>query len=183
MQIDLLDAYLGVTRSITLRAPELDESGHVIIRDRTLSVKIPKGIQPGQRIRLSGQGAPGHGGERAGDLFLEIQFRPHRLYSVIDRDVHLKLPVTPWEAALGATVKVPTPTGPVDMKIPAGTSSGKKLRLKHRGIPGQPAGDFYVTIDITLPPANSEIARELFEAMRRELDYDPRAHLEDEHHV
>lgn len=166
VQIDLEDAYSGATRQISL-AP-----------DRTLNVRIPKGVQQGQRIRLSGQGAPGHGGESAGDLFIEIQFRPHRLYSAIDRDVHLTLPLTPWEAALGATVEVPTPAGPVDMKIPAGSSSGKKLRLKGRGIPAQPPGDFYVRIEITLPVANNEAAKELYRTMQRELDYNPRERLE-----
>lgn len=183
VQIDLEDAYHGAARSISLRTPELDQSGHVVTRDRTLNVRIPKGVRQGQRIRLAGQGAPGHGGERSGDLFLEIQFRPHQVYSVIDRDVHLILPVTPWEAALGATVKVPTPTGPVDMKIPPGSGSGKKLRLRNRGIPGQPAGDFYVTIEVTLPPAKSEIAKQLYETMQRELSYDPREHLEKYQHV
>ena len=182
VQVDLGDAYSGATRSISLRTPELDQSGHVVTRDRTLNVKIPKGVQQGQRIRLSEQGAPGHGGERPGDLFLEIQFRPHRLYTVVGRDVHLKLPVAPWEAALGATIQVPTPLGPVDMKIPVGTESGKKLRLKNRGIPSQPPGDFYVTIDIALPPAKSDTARKLYESMRRELNFNPRAHLEANQH-
>ena len=183
MQIDLEDAYLGASRSISLRTPELDQSGHVRTRDRTLNVKIPRGVQPGQRIRLSEQGAPGHGGEAAGDLFLEIEFRPHRLYSVVGRDVYLKLPVTPWEAALGATVAVPTPSGTVDLKVPAGSGNGRKLRLRQRGIPGRPPGDFYVTIEITLPPANSEVARKLYETMRRELDYDPRKQLQENSNV
>ena len=177
--IDLEDAFTGATRSISLRTPSLDKTGHVVTRDRSLNVNIPKGVQQGQRIRLSGQGAAGHGGERAGDLYLEIQFRPHRLYSVADRDIYLSLPVTPWEAALGATVKVPTPGGPVDLKIPAGSRNGKKLRLRRRGIPADPPGDFYVTLDITLPAANTEAARRLYEAMHRELDYNPRAHLEE----
>jgi len=176
--VDLDDAYKGATRSISLRAPELDESGHVVTKDRTLNVNIPKGIRQGQRIRLSGLGSPGHGGGSAGDLYLEIEFRPHRLYSHVDRDVYLALPVTPWEAALGATIKVPTPSGAVDLKITAGTSNGQKLRLKNRGIPGDPPGDFYVTTEFTLPPADSESAKELYKNMQRELNYNPREHLE-----
>ncbi len=176
--VDLEDAYNGATRTINLRTPALDESGHVVTRDRALNVKIPKGITQGQRIRLSRQGSPGVGSGHAGDLYLEIEFRPHRLYAIDGRDVYLKLPVTPWEAALGATIKVPTPSGFVDLKMPEGTSSGKRLRLKGRGIPGSPPGDLYVTAEITLPPANSDLAKEFYRKMRQELHYNPRGHLE-----
>ena len=120
MLIDLEDAYQGATRGITLQTPELDSSGHVITKQRTLNVKIPKGVKQGQRIRLSGQGSPGLGEGQAGDLYLEIEFKPHSLYKVEGHDVYLDLPMTPWEAALGATVKVPTPDGPVDLKIRKG---------------------------------------------------------------
>lgn len=176
--VDLEDAYSGATRIISLRAPELDASGHVITKDRTLNVKIPKGVMQGQRIRLSGQGSPGHGGGKAGDLYLEIEFRPHQFYRPNGRDIYLGLPVTPWEAALGATVKVPTPIGPVDLKIPADTSSGKILRLKGRGIPGSPPGDFYVKTEVTLPPAKSDTEKEIYKKMQQEMPYNPRGHLE-----
>lgn len=175
--IDLEDTYRGATRSITLQTPELDSGGHVRTKQRTLSVKIPKGVKPGQHIRLSGQGSPGLGEGRAGDLYLEIEFKPHRIYSVDAQDVYLDLPVTPWEAALGATLKVPTPDGKVDLKIPQGTVSGRKLRLKKRGIPGKPPGDFYVVPQVTLPPADSDAARELFLKMEQELAYNPRSEL------
>ncbi len=175
--IDLEDAFNGATRSITLRHPELDSSGHVVTRERTLNVKIPKGVKEGQRIRLAGQGAPGIGDGPAGDLYLEIGFNPHPLYRVEGRDLYLDLPVAPWEAALGATVKTPTPGGPVDLKIPAGTRSGQKLRLKGRGIPGKPPGDIYVIPQIVLPPANTDNARALYEKMKRELAFNPRAKL------
>jgi len=176
--VDLEDAYNGAARTVSLRTPQLDESGHVVTKDRALNVKIPKGITQGQRIRLQGQGSPGLGGGNAGDLYLKIEFQPHRLYSHDGSDVHLKLPVTPWEAALGATVKVPTPTGPVDLKLPAGTSNGQRLRLKGRGIPSDPPGNFYVSTEITLPPAKSEAAREFYRKMQQEMDYNPRGHLE-----
>ena len=176
--IELEDAYNGATRVINLRTPEIDESGHVVTKDRSLNVRIPKGVAQGQRIRLSGQGSPGVGGGSTGDLYLEIDFRPHRLYSSDARDVSLKLPVTPWEAALGATVKVPTPSGLVDLRVPTGTGTGQRLRLKGRGIPGNPPGDFYVTVEITLPPANNETAREFYKKMQQEMDYNPRGHLE-----
>ncbi len=177
VQIDLEDAYQGATRSITLRAPELDSSGHLITKQRTLNVKIPKGVKQGQRIRLSGQGSPGHGGASAGDLYLEIEFNPHSIYRVDGHDVYLDLPVTPWEAALGAKIKVPTPGGPVELRIAQGTVSGRKLRLKGRGIPAQPPGDLYVVPQITLPAANSDAAKELYRKMAQELAYNPRSKL------
>jgi curved DNA-binding protein len=177
VMIDLEDAYSGASRSISLRAPELDRTGHVTTRQRALTVKIPKGVKQGQRIRLAGQGAPGLGKGQAGDLYLEIEFNPHRHFRVEGRDVYLQLPVTPWEAALGATVKAPTPAGPVDLKIPAGTTRGRKLRMQKRGIPGQPPGDLYVEVAITLPPANTDAARDLYRKMQRELAYNPRAKL------
>ncbi|MGB5255908.1 MAG: DnaJ C-terminal domain-containing protein [Woeseiaceae bacterium] len=175
--IDLEDAYRGASRSISLGAPEIDQSGHVTTRQRTLSVKIPKGVKQGQRIRLAGQGSPGMGQGQAGDLYLEIEFKPHKLFRVEGRDVYLELPVAPWEAALGATVKAPTPAGPVDLKIPAGTSRPRKLRLRGRGIPGKPPGDLFVELVITIPPADSESARQLYEKMQRDLSYDPRSKL------
>lgn len=176
--VDLEDAYSGATRSISLRTPELDESGHVVTRNRTLNVKIPKGVMQGQKIRLSGQGSPGYGGGKAGDLFLEIEFRPHRFYQADGKDIYLGLPVAPWEAALGATINVPTPIGAVDLKIPAGTVNGKKLRLKGRGIPATPPGDFYVTTELTLPPAESAAEKDIYKKMQQEMPYNPRAHLE-----
>lgn len=175
--IDLEDAYRGASRSISLSAPDVDQSGHVVTRQRTLNVKIPQGVKQGQRIRLAGQGSPGLGQGQAGDLYLEIEFKPHKLFRVEGRDVYLELPVAPWEAALGATVKAPTPAGPVDLKIPAGTSQPRKLRLRGRGIPGAPAGDLFVELVITLPSADSEVAKQLYQKMQSDLAYDPRSKL------
>ncbi len=172
--IDLEDAYRGATRSISLRNPAMDPQGHVVTQDRTLNVRIPKGVKQGQRIRLAGQGAPGVGGAPAGDLYLEVEFNPHARYRVEGRDVFLALPVAPWEAALGASISIPTPGGQVEMKLPAGTTRARKLRLKGRGIPGKPPGDLYVEVEITLPPADSEAAKAIYERMRDELDYRPR---------
>ena len=148
------------------------------MKDRTLNVRIPKGVRQGQRIRLAGQGAPGMGGGPRGDLYLEVEFRPHRLYKADGRDLTLELPITPWEAALGATVKVPTPAGKVDLKIPAGMASGRRMRLKGRGIPGKTPGDLYVVPQITVPPADSESAKALYRKMAEELEFNPRARLE-----
>lgn len=175
--IDLEEAYKGATRDISLRTPEVDSGGHVMTKQRTLSVKIPKGVKQGQRIRLSGQGSPGLGKGHAGDLYLEVDFKPHKLFRVEGRDVYFDLPVTPWEAALGATVKAPTPEGPVDLRIPEGTITGRKLRLQKRGIPGTPPGDLYVTVAITLPPADSDAAKQLYQKMQHELAYNPRSKL------
>jgi curved DNA-binding protein len=175
--VDLEDAWQGATRQITLQLPEVDSQGRLHTRERVLNVRIPAGIRQGQRIRLAGQGAPGPGAGPAGDLYLEIEFRPHPFYRVDGRDLYLELPVAPWEAALGATAKVPTPAGTVDLKIPAGSGSGSKLRLKGRGIPGKMPGDLYVNLKIALPAADNAAAQALYRRMQQELDFNPRAHL------
>jgi len=175
--IDLEDAFQGATRTITLHAPQLDGQGHVRTRERTLNVRIPRGIRQGQHIRLAGQGTPGFGGGVAGDLYLDVEFKPHHLYRVDGRDLYLDLPLAPWEAALGDRVKVPTPEGIVDLTIPAASTAGRKLRLKGRGIPGKPAGDLYVVLQIALPPADSESARQLYRTMQQELAFNPRSGL------
>lgn len=175
--IDLEDAYRGATRTIALHMPELTPEGHLRTRERNLNVRIPKGVVPGQRMRLAAQGAPGLGGAPAGDLYLEVEFRPHRLYHVQARDVYLDLPIAPWEAALGATVSVPTLGGKVEMKIPKGSQGGVTLRLKGRGLPGQPPGDQYVVLRIVTPPAKGEAAERLYRKMAETLAFDPRANL------
>ena len=176
--IDLEDAYTGTTRSITLRVPEIDAQGRVSTREHTLSVTIPRGIRAGQHIRLAGQGAPGIGQGKPGDLDLEGGFRPHARYRVEERDVYLDLPVAPWEAALGATVKVPSPNGIVELKIPAGSAAGRKLRLKGRGIPGNTPGDLYVVLQIALPSADTDAATVFYRNMAEQFkSFDPRAEL------
>ncbi len=176
--IDLEDAYHGATSSLVLQVPELDKNGRVQTRRRTLKVRIPKGVKQGQHIRLAGQGAPGFGQGPAGDLYLEVEFKPNSHYHVEGRDVFLELPVTPWEAVLGASVTISTPGGRVDLKIPSGSAQGRKLRLKGKGIPGpQSLGDLYVVLTISLPPADSEKAREIYRNMGRELDFDPRQQM------
>lgn len=177
VMIDIEDTFNGATRAVTLRAPELDDRGHIVNRERTLNVRIPKGIKQGQRIRLAGQGSPGMGGGDAGDLYLEVEFRPHPLYRTEGRDLYLELPLAPWEAALGATVKIPTPLGTVDLKIPSGSSTGKKMRLKGRGIPAKTPGDLYAVLRIALPPGDSQQARALYRKMEEELSFNPRASL------
>lgn len=175
--IDLEDAFTGATRAVSLRVPEVDPHGHMVAGLRTLNVKIPKGVKSGQRIRLAGQGAPGLSSGTAGDLYLEIEFRPHARYRVEERDLYLDLPIAPWEAALGYKVQVPTPSGKVDLTIPPGAVSGQKLRLKGRGIPGNPAGDLYMVLQIALPPANTEQIKALYKEMADTLAFNPRAKL------
>lgn len=156
-EIDLERAYAG--------GPE-----RVSIGERTIEVKIPQGLKDGQTIRLARQ-APG-----GGDLLLEIGYRPHRLYKVDGRDLTVHVPIAPWEAALGATVSVPTPGGTVDLKVPAGSSSGKRMRLKGRGLPGSPPGDQYVVLDVSVPPAESPAQRGLYEQLAGAYPgFDPRA--------
>lgn len=173
--IDVPDSYTGTTRGITLRLPEMTSDGHVAMRDRALNVKIPKGVKSGQRIRLAGQGGIGMGDAESGDLYLEIEINPSGRYRVDDKDVYLSLPVAPWEAALGATIAVPIPSGAVNLKIPAGSGQGRQLRLKGKGLPAKTPGDFYVELEVVLPPADSAEAKAFYRKMEAELPFDPRA--------
>jgi curved DNA-binding protein len=173
-----LDATLrGGTRQLSLRVPEIDAEGRLTYKERVLNVQVPKGILGGQTIRLAGQGGRAPGEATPGDLFIEVEFQPHPHYRVDGRDLYLDLPVAPWEAALGATVKTPTPAGTVDLKIPAASHAGSKLRLKGRGIPASPPGDFYVILQIALPAAGDEKAKAAYAAMAAALPFNPRATL------
>ena len=142
-------------------------------RARKLNVKIPAGVRESQQIRLAGQGQAGPGG-RSGDLFLTVEFAPHPIFQAQGSDIHLNLPIAPWEAALGAVVKTPTLAGKVDLKIPARSQSGHRLRLKAKGLGGAKAGDQYVTLQIVTPPADSDAAKRIYKSMAEELDFDPR---------
>lgn len=157
LAIALEDSYSGATRNIS-------------IGNRTLNVKIPKGVASGQSIRLPGQ-AP-----RGGDLLLEVTFSPHPLFKPEGRDLHMNLNVAPWEAALGTAVPVPTLGGAVELNLPPGTLSGRRLRLKGRGLPGSPNGDQFVTIQIQTPAAENDAQRQIYEQMRTLFtNFDPRA--------
>lgn len=178
IQIDLEDSYQGTTRTLSLRVPEMSEQGHVIPREHQITFTVPKGIREGQHIRLAGQGAPGVGEGGPGDLYLEVEFRPHPLYRVDKHDVYLDLPVAPWEAALGAEVEAPTPSGQVEVKIPAGSATGRKLRLKGRGLPGVTPGDFYFVLQIVVPAADNDSAKSFYEGMAKQFHtFKPRAKL------
>lgn len=172
--LDLEDAFSGATRQITLRAPKLDGKGRVTLAERTLNVKIPRGIREGQVIRLTGQGEPGFGNGKSGDLLLEVLFKPHPRFRPDGRDLLLTLPVAPWEAALGAVVPVDLPGGALNVRIPAGAQSGKQLRVRGKGIPADPPGDLLFEIRIVAPPATTPKAKELYETLAKGFDFDPR---------
>ncbi|AZY48396.1 DnaJ C-terminal domain-containing protein [Bordetella avium] len=177
IEVDVEDALHGATREISLRSMQPNAQGQPEIKSRTLSVKIPAGVREGQFIRLAGQGQPGYGGAEPGDLYLEVRFRPHDRYRVDGRDLHMDLPVAPWEAALGATVKVPTPGGTLEVSVPPGSKAGRKLRLRGRGIPGDPPGDLYLVLDLVLPPADTEAARQAYKTLAEQLPFNPRSHF------
>ena len=175
VMIDLQDSYLGARRTISLRVPVIDAQGHGVLHDRQLEVQIPQGVREGQHLRLAGQGGPGLGGEPAGDLYLEIHLQPHPRFRVDGRDVYVDLPVSPWEAALGASVAAATPAGEVQLSIPAGSGQGRKLRLKGQGLPGKQAGDLYAVLTITLPRPDTEAAKAAYTALAAAFpDYNPR---------
>lgn len=172
--LDLEDSFSGAVRQLSLRVPKFDANGRMVLTTRTLNVRIPKGVRPGQVIRLAGQGAPDRAGGRAGDLLLEVAFRPHPRFRVEAADLHMDLPVAPWEAALGAVVPVSLPDGSLKVRIPAGAQSGRQLRVRGRGIPGDPPGDLFLDLRVVLPPADTPGAKAFYETMAREMAFDPR---------
>jgi len=179
VSIDLLDAYRGAQRMISLHMPVIDASGHTVLQERKLEINIPKGLREGQHLRLAGQGGPGHGGGPAGDLYLEIQVLPHPLFRLDGADIYFDLPLAPWEAALGATVTVPTPDGSVQLSVPPGSSAGRKLRLKGKGLPGKQPGDLYAVLTLAQPAAASESEKAAYRALAQAFPaYNPRAALE-----
>ncbi len=178
IQISLEEAYHGGARRVTLQIPQVDADGHVVLREHPIEFTIPRGVRAGQRIRLAGQGGPGMGKGQPGDLYLEVEFLPHPHYRVDKHDVYLNLPVAPWEAALGAVIEVPTPSGTVELTVPAGSAEGRKLRLKGRGIPGKTPGDFYFVLKIAVPPANSDAEKTLYRNMAQAFaSFNPRREL------
>lgn len=165
LELSLEEAAAGGSRSITLGD------------GRDYEVSIPRGVRDGQRIRLAGEGAQGAGGGPPGDLFLRVRVRPHPRFRLDGGDLYLDLPVAPWEAALGATVRVPTLHGHVSLRIPPGSSSGRRLRLRGEGMPAArgPDGDLYAVMQIHVPRRLSDDERELFERLAATSGFDPRA--------
>jgi curved DNA-binding protein len=178
-RIPLEDAARGTLVDLNLSVPEYDESGRLHRVSRTFKARIPQGATHGQKLRLRGKGGKGFNGGREGDLFLNIELLPHALFRPSGHDLYLDLPLAPWEAALGATVSVPTLAGPVNMKIPAGTLAGQKLRLSKRGLPrpqGEP-GDLFAIAQIVLPPSLTDRERELLGQLASASKFDPRKHF------
>jgi curved DNA-binding protein len=175
--IPLETAFHGATQSMSFEMPRSAPDGTTAYAPVHLNVKIPKGIKSGQKIRLAGQGGPGMHDGVQGDFYIAVKFKTHPLYRVDGADVYIKLPVAPWEAALGASVRVPTPGGAKKVRIPPDSAQGRKLRLKGAGIPAKTPGDLYVIVTLVLPPATDKKAAGLYEQMK-ELNFDPRAGLE-----
>ena len=176
IELDLLDAYQGAERTLALRSARLDDAGHMVHEQRSLQVKIPKGVREGQLIRLSGQGSPGTGGAPAGDLFLEVQFKPDARWRAVDRDVYQPVAVAPWEAELGAVIEVHTPAGALEVTVPAHWKTARKLRLKGRGIPAATPGDLYLELTVALPPAHTDAERAAYTALAHAFPrFNPRA--------
>lgn len=171
VRVTLEEAHQGAQRTLTLQNGDPGGGAKV----RTLKVHIPRGVREGQQIRLAGQGGAGSQGGSRGDLFLEVEFAPHPWFKADGRTILLDLPVTPWEAALGARIRVPTLGGAVMLTVPAGVRNGHRLRLKGRGLPGNPPGDQMVRLYLETPAAKSEQARALYRRMADVMPFDPRA--------
>jgi curved DNA-binding protein len=168
VELSVEDAYTGGRRRITLQTAA---------GPRSYEVNIPAGVVDGQRIRLAGQGASGLGEAPRGDLYLLVRLAPHPRFRVDGRDITVELPVAPWEAALGASVPVDTPGGPVQVQVPAGSSSGRRLRLRGRGMPHPKgtAGDLYAEVKIVVPAQPSDEQRQLWRELAHASEFDPRA--------
>jgi len=174
IELDITDSYTGAEREIVLRAADSGQGGVAggtladKVTERHLQIKVPKGVFAGQHIRLAGRGSPGLGDAAAGDLLLEVMFRADPRWRAEGRDVFQRLPLAPWEAALGTTAQIDTPSGPAEVNIPAGWKAGRKLRLKGRGLPGSggaDSGNLYLELELALPSADDESARSAYAAL------------------
>ena len=181
VQISIEDAFRGTTLSLNLSLPEYDAQGTPRRVPHTVKARVAPGAVDGQRLRLPGKGGKGFNGGRDGDLYLDISLKPHPLYRATGHDLYLDLPLAPWEAALGATVRVPTLAGAVNLKVPPGASSGQKLRLAGRGLPMPRggAGDQFAVLQIVVPPANAR-ERALYEELSKGSTFKPRPWPEDQ---
>ncbi|MDD3364071.1 MAG: DnaJ C-terminal domain-containing protein [Syntrophomonas sp.] len=174
MDLTLEEAYHGAKK--TLRLQQLEKEGSAYVpKSREININIPSGVSEGSRIRLSGQGGPGSGGQN-GDLYLRIHVLPHKVFKLTDTDLEVEMPISPWEAALGTKVELSTLTGKVNLNIPAGVQSGQKLRLRGKGMPAAKGlyGDLFAVIKIAVPKTLNERERELFEELSRVSSFSPR---------
>jgi curved DNA-binding protein len=178
VEVTLEEAFRGTNRTLALQRIDRDAEGRGKPRVQQINVKIPAGVTDGQQIRVPAQGEPGTGGERPGDLFLQIRVLPHKWFRLEGRDIWLDLPVTPWEAALGQAVRVPTLAGRVDLKIPKGSQTDRQLRLKERGLPGNPSGDQFVVLKIVAPAADTPEREALYRELGAAMPMNPRQAME-----
>jgi len=175
-------AFHGTEIELDLSVLEFDEKGNARRVPRHIKVRIPKGVTNGQQLRIPGKGGKGVDGGRDGDLYLDIVVEPHPLYRIDGQDLYLDLPLAPWEAVLGTTVRLPTPAGAVSLKVPAGTRAGQQLRLAGRGLsrPGATAGNLYAIVQIVVPSVVDERERALYRQLAEISNFNPRAHFEGE---
>lgn len=176
LNINLEDSFNGAEKILQLQVPTVDGHGQISYVPRSVKVKIPKGIMNKQQIRLRGQGGKNLS-HRTGDLYIEITYNHHPLFHVHKKDIQLQLPISPWEASLGATIKVPTLGGEVNLKIPKWSQTGKKLRLKGRGLPGNPPGDQFITLQIMVPEIDNPKVTELYKELANITQFNPRERL------
>lgn len=177
LTVSLEDTYGGATKTITLQQGVTTADGGHRVEERSFQVKIPPGTTDGTRIRLAGQGSPGLGGEAAGDLLLKVKLAPHPRFTVEGHDLSAVLPIAPWEALFGAKVSFRTLDGDVQLKVPAGSQGGQKLRLKDKGLPkkGGERGHLTVELRVVVPQNPSAEERQLFEELAKVSRFDPRA--------
>ncbi len=175
VQIDLEDTFHGTACSISVPTYLTDDYGTPMVTKRTLKVSVPKGIRGGQTLRLAGQGFAGMGEGRSGDLYLEVVIRPHRRYRVEGRDIYVDVPLTSSTAMFGTTAHVITPVGSIQLSVPPGSSPGRKLRIRGKGIPGDPPGDLYAVITNVAPPVHTVVAQKAYRALKAAFDFSPRA--------
>ncbi len=180
IQITLDEAYKGTMRDLKIEVPELTPDGHIRRVSKNFTVRIPKGATDGQKLKVAGKGGKGMHGGQDGNLYLNVTIKPHHLFKVIGHDLYLTLPVTPWEAVLGANIEVPSMEGKVRIRIKPGVKSGQKLRIAGKGLPkpGGGHGDFYAILQIATPPALTEKERSLFEELSRISSFNPRCSLD-----
>lgn len=178
LPIALSEAYHGAEKMLQLQQAEINpHTGALENKIKSIKVKIPAGITSGQSIRLSGQGGPGFGGGPNGDLYIEIAIMEDPIFTLEGKNIYLNLPLTPWEAALGSKISTPTLGGMVDLTIPEGSQTGQKLRLKGRGLPGNPPGDQYVLLKIYVPKPKNTAEKELYQKMAESMRFNPREEL------
>jgi len=173
------DVARGTELEIPMAVSEISGDGQLRRTTKTVKVRIPKGATQGQRLRVPGKGGAGHGGGPDGDLYVNIELRPHDLFRVSGHDLYLELPVAPWEAALGAEAQIPTLDGRVSVKVPAGSRAGQKLRVRGKGLPrpGGGEGDLYAVLQIVTPSVLSEREKELYRELQQASSFNPRGHF------